>query len=124
MKNCLLLLAGLSFGLGFSSCEYDNAETLYPPAPCDTTMVTYTLTVAPIISTNCLNPDCHGGTAQISGIPLDGYDNLKVQVDNVRLIGALRHENGFSFMPKNTTPLIECDIEKIERWVLNGAPNN
>jgi|WetSurMetagenome_2_1015567.scaffolds.fasta_scaffold87165_2 hypothetical protein len=124
MKNSLLLLAGILLGLMISSCEYDNAETLYPPAPCDTTMVTYSLTIAPIISLNCLSPDCHGGTAQTSGIPMEGYDNLKVVVDNQRLIGALRWQNSYSFMPKNTTALVECDIEKIERWVLNGAPNN
>ena len=124
MKNSLLLLAGLSLGLAISSCKYDNAETLYPAEPCDTTMITYTLTIAPIISFNCLNQDCHGGSATVSGIPLDGYENLKATVDSERLLGAIRHENGYSAMPKNTTSLIECDIEKIEKWVADGAPNN
>jgi hypothetical protein len=124
MKNCLLLLAGLSLGWMISSCEYDNEETLYPPEPCDTTMVTYSLTVSPIIAQHCLSLDCHGSPAEVSGIPLDGYDNLKQVVDSERLLGAIRHETGFSFMPKNTDKLPDCDISKIERWVANGAPNN
>jgi hypothetical protein len=124
MKNILLLLAGLSLGWAISSCKYDNAEELYPTAPCDTTMVTYSLTVAPIISLNCLALECHGGTAEMSGIPMEGYDNMKTVVDNMRLIGALRHESGYSFMPKNTAPLVECDILSIEQWVAEGAPNN
>lgn len=124
MKNILLLLAGLSLGWAISSCKYHNVEELYPMPPCDTTMVTYSLTVAPIISANCLEPQCHGGTAEISGIPLEGHDNLKQVVDSERLIGALRHESGFSFMPKNTTSLPECEILSIEQWVAEGAPNN
>jgi hypothetical protein len=123
MKNILLLLAGLSYGLAVSSCEYHNEETLYPMV-CDTTMITYSLSVAPIIAQNCLNPECHGGDALQSGIPLEGYDNVKATVDNERLLGSIRHESGFSFMPKNSSKLSDCDIHKIELWVADGAPNN
>jgi hypothetical protein len=124
MKNCLLLLAGLSFGLAISSCKYDNEETLYPPPPCDTSAVTYGLTISPIIAQHCLNLDCHGGNAEVSGIPLDGYNNVKQQVLSERLLGAIRHETGFSFMPKNTSRLSECDISKFEIWVADGALDN
>jgi hypothetical protein len=126
MKNILLLLAGLSLGWAISSCKYDNAEELYPAPPCDvdSIMVTYSLTISPIISGNCLLPACHGGTAEVSGIPMEGYDNMKQVVDSERLIGAIRHKSGYSAMPKNTTALAECDILKIEKWVDEGAPNN
>jgi hypothetical protein len=123
MKNILLLLAGLSYGLAVSSCEYHNEETLYPMV-CDTTMITYSLSVAPIIAQNCLNPECHGSDALQSGIPLEGYDNVKATVDNERLLGSIRWESGFSFMPKNSDKLSDCDIHKIELWVADGAPNN
>ena len=122
MKLSLLLLAGLLIGGSLSSCVYDDAETLYPSMPCDTTNVTYSLVISPIIQQHC--SECHGGDAIISGIPLDGYDNLKGMVDAQRLIGAIRHQNGFSFMPKDLPALAECDIEKIEHWVALGAPNN
>ncbi|HEX5113015.1 MAG TPA: hypothetical protein VFV79_09215, partial [Saprospiraceae bacterium] len=82
MKNILLLLlAGFSLGLAFSSCEYHNEETLYPE-PCDTVAVTYSLTVAPILERNCMNPECHGGDATESGIPLAGYENVKESVES------------------------------------------
>ena len=123
MKNILLLLAGLSFGLAVSSCEYHDEETLYP-MPCDSTMVTYSLSIAPIISQNCQNPECHGGDAIQSGIPLEGYDNVKASVESGRLLGAIRHESCFSFMPKNTSKLSECDITKFEIWIADGYPNN
>jgi hypothetical protein len=123
MKNILLLLAGLSYGLAVSSCEYHNEETLYPMV-CDSTAVTYSLSVAPIIAHNCLNPECHGGDALESGIPLEGYDNVKATVDSERLLGSIRHESSFSFMPKNSGKLSDCDITTIELWVADGAPNN
>jgi len=124
MKNILLLLiAGFSFGLAVTSCEYHNEESLYPE-PCDTTAVTYGLTVAPILAQNCMEPECHGGDATESGIPLEGYDNVKVSVESERFLGAIRHESGFSFMPKNTSQLKDCDITKIEIWIADGYPNN
>lgn len=105
-----------------SACEYNNAEDLYPVQMCDTVSVTYSATIAPIIMQNCF--DCHGGNAEISGIPLEGYANLKNMVDAQRLVGAIRHQSGFSFMPKDRPALPECEILKIEKWVAAGAPDN
>ncbi|HJW29355.1 MAG TPA: cytochrome c [Saprospiraceae bacterium] len=121
MKNCLLLLAGFSFGVLGTSCVYHDEETLYPPPPCDTAQVTYSLSVAPILQQNCY--ECHGGEATISGIPLEGYDNL-IAADPTRVIGAIRHRDGLVPMPKDRDPLDECDIRKIEIWVAEGAQNN
>jgi hypothetical protein len=122
MKNILLLVLGLSLGFSMVSCVYNDEETLYPQMPCDTTAVTYTLVIAPIIENRCY--DCHDADAVISGIPLEGYDHLKAMVDAERLIGAIRHQTGFSFMPKDRPALPECEILKIEKWVAEGAQNN
>lgn len=104
-----------------SSCTYDNEEELYPMGPCDTTQVTYHETIAKIIMDNCF--ECHSlANVQISQIPLEGYANLKAQVTANKLIGVIRHQTGFSPMPKQRPPLNECDILKIERWVLEGTP--
>lgn len=113
---CILCL------LSFIACAYNDEETLYPPDTCDTSQVTYSLVVAPIIESRCY--DCHDQLAVVSGIPLAGYDNLKNMVDAGRLIGALRHQVGFSPMPKDRPALPECEILKIENWVAQGAPNN
>ena len=123
MKNFLLLLAGLSLGLIVYSCEYDNEEDLYG-AECDLTTVTYSQTIAPLVTQHCMDIACHGGQATESGYPFATYDGLKAVVDNSRLMGALKHQSGFSFMPKNTASLPDCDIQKFQKWVDDGAPNN
>ena len=104
------------------SCEYNNEEELYPIETCDTTNVTYHGTIAPLIMQKCF--DCHGGTAEISGIPFEGYANLKAIVDAGRLVGAIRHMQGFAAMPRDRPKLLECEILKIEKWVSQGAPDN
>ena len=114
LSACLLLTLG--------SCSYNVEEELYPPDECDTTTVSYSEDIAPIIVTRCY--ECHDQQAVPSGIRLDGHANLKNIVDAGRLIGALRHENGFSPMPKDRGSLPECEILKIEKWVQDGALNN
>lgn len=121
MKN-LKTTVCIILGAGLLSCAYNNEEELYPVETCDTSVVTFHGTIEPILSYNCY--ECHGGSAQISGIPLEGYENIKAMVDAGRVIGALRHLPGFSAMPKDRASLAECDILKIEKWISEGAPNN
>jgi len=122
MNRIFTSLVVLSFALSIVSCAYHVEDELYPPDVCDTINVTYSGTIAGIIMTQCF--DCHDAQALESGIPLEGYTNLKSMVDANRLIGALRHLNGFSPMPKDRGFLPECEILQIEKWVANGAPNN
>ena len=122
MNNRLLFFGCLYLMLTWSSCVSNVEEELYPPEVCDTVSVTYSLTVAPIIEQHCF--ECHGGAEPSSGIPLEGYDNLKVKVDDGRLIGAIRHRPDFSPMPKDAPALTECTILKIEKWVAEGAQDN
>jgi mono/diheme cytochrome c family protein len=110
------------FAMVVSSCYYDNEALLYGAQSCDTTHVTYALTIAPILNSNCLQ--CHSQAASNGGIVLEGYSNVKSHVDNGKLIGAISHANGFSPMPKNAPQLSTCDIEKIKNWISNGTINN
>jgi hypothetical protein len=119
MINRLLLFGCTFIILVLSSCASNNEEELYPCVPEN---VTYSGTIAPIIQQNCFA--CHGGDATISGIPFNTYENLKVVVDAERLIGALRHLEGFAPMPQASPALPECEILKIEKWVNEGALNN
>jgi hypothetical protein len=107
-----------------AGCSYENEETLYPKNEngCDTANVTYTNTVAPILSASCNG--CHGGSNPQAGIKLDTYDDLKVWIDNGRVLGSIKHEQGFSPMPKNLPKLSECKIQQIETWIEAGALNN
>ncbi len=122
MNRFLLICSSLSLMMTYSSCVSNVEEELYPPNTCDTANVTYSLIVEPIIAQNCY--ECHNAVEPSSGIPLEGYDNLKTQVDDERLIGAIRHESGFSAMPQDAPALSECNILKIEKWVAEGAQDN
>ena len=108
--------------LGFSSCYYDKAEILHPQTACDTAVVTYSTSVAPILSANCIS--CHGGSTPSASISLDLYSGVKQQVNNGRLWGAISHGPSYSPMPKNANKLNTCSIEKIRIWIAAGAPNN
>ena len=120
------LLKALSF-VGMlvllSSCYYDVAEELYPEKPvCDTTNVSFTDHVFPIINTNCTS--CHGGQAPAGNIRLENYNDISAAANNGSLLGVIRHEQGWSPMPKGGGKLNDCDITKIEIWANQGTPNN
>jgi mono/diheme cytochrome c family protein len=112
----------------FSACYYENEESVYgkPDGSCDSTNVTYSKSVQPIIQTWCLG--CHSD-AQVAGGSgggnhLEGYSNLRVYALNGRLLGAVEHRPGYSPMPKYGNKLSDCDIAIIKNWVVKGAFNN
>lgn len=115
----LLLLPFLSM---MTACQYHVEEELYPDVGCATDNVTYTGTILPILETNCFI--CHAESVNTGNVTLEGYDNLLSLVNSGRLLGAIRHEPGFTPMPQNQPQLVACTIEKIETWISNGAPNN
>ena len=120
MKKFIGLIILLS--LGFSACYYDVEEELYPTTGCETTNLSYSQDVLPILTNNCFS--CHNQASNFGNVTLEGYDNLIVHVTSGRLLGAIKHESGFSPMPQNAAQLVQCDIEKIEAWIADGAPNN
>jgi hypothetical protein len=89
---------------------------------CDSTQFKYGATVSVIINTFCTG--CHSGTAASGGIDLSNYANVKIQVTNGRLVGAVTHTAGYSPMPKDANKLNDCQITQIKKWVAAGAPNN
>jgi len=123
MKRKLALFAALLGLAMLSGCYYDNEEDLYPQnSTCDTTNVTYSTTVFPLISSRCTG--CHTGIGAGGNVPLDGYDNIVAAAKNGSLMGSIRHESGWSPMPKNTGQLDDCSIRKLEIWIADGTPNN
>jgi cytochrome c5 len=121
------MLRGLAFLLLLSlgACSYDNAEELLerqPPAACDSTAVTYALTISPLLDANCR--DCHNQAVPVANINLEGYEQTKRYADNGLLVGVVTHAKGFSPMPKDGARLSDCDISCIKAWVAAGALNN
>ncbi len=117
----------LAFCLFIVGCSKSNEESLNTggggtPTGCDTGNIKYTANIQPIIQVNCYG--CHGNGQNRGGISLDTHAKLNVLAVNGSLVGVVSHASGFSPMPQSAPKLSECDINRIRRWVLNGALNN
>lgn len=119
----IILLASLA------GCYYDSAEELYPNPldGCDTSNVTYSGTVFPIIDNEC--SQCHTGTAPEANIMLADYESISFQAlieagNPGSLYGAISHHPHNIAMPKNGTQLSECKIAQIRTWIREGALDN
>ena len=120
----LLLMAVIAMSL-FASCYYDNEEALYPSysQSCDTSSVTYSGTIVPIISGNCLS--CHSNANAASygnNIRLEDYADVVARATAIE--GSIKHTGSYSPMPKNGAKLKDCSIKQFDIWVRNGMPNN
>lgn len=113
---CILLI---------QSCYYDKADLVYPSsgAACDTTTVTYSATIAPLMNASCNS--CHGGTAAAgAGIVLDTYTGVKTYAANGKLLNSIIQNGAASAMPKGSSKLPDCSINKVRAWINKGMLNN
>jgi hypothetical protein len=126
MKRRLLYFVTIvTIIIAVSSCFYDNEEALYPSlnSTCDTTNVTYSGKVVPILANNCLS--CHSNaTAASAGgnIALENFADVSSQAASIS--AAINHTGPLSPMPKNGSKLKACLISTFDIWVRNGKPNN
>ncbi|HOX77952.1 MAG TPA: hypothetical protein PLW31_07920 [Bacteroidales bacterium] len=125
MKN-LIFLAILAIMAG---CYYDNEEELYPGpgGDCDTTNVTFSGTIFPMIDANCTG--CHSGSAPQGNVKLEDYASIAAAAAKPAgqygsLYGAISHASGNSPMPKNGTKFSDCRIKQVKAWIDAGRPNN
>ncbi|MEO6167925.1 MAG: hypothetical protein ABIO46_14050 [Chitinophagales bacterium] len=118
----LLLLPVFLFAL--NGCYYDVEEDLYPIVnnPCDTSNVTFSGTIVPILQQNCYS--CHSSAANLGSVSLEEYNDVIVVVEDGRLSGAIHHQSGYSPMPKDAPQLSDCNLLKIDTWINHGALNN
>jgi hypothetical protein len=128
MKHLIISVVLIVLFLGlFTKCYYDSKEYLYPElgSQCDTTNVTFSVSVKNVLTNNyCM--DCHSNANSAAGgdIKLESYADVKTMADNGHLLGAILHQTGFSFMPKNGGSLSDCDITVIKKWIASQTPNN
>jgi uncharacterized membrane protein len=123
MKKYLIISIS-AFVFLISSCYYDKEETLYPPKICNAKDSSFSISVRPILENRCYS--CHSGASNggISGVNLEGYANVKIQVDNGLLLKSIKHLPGAEPMPRNSSKLSDCEIQKITNWIEAGSPNN
>lgn len=123
MRRTLILLLGLSSALIFiyNGCTHKPADIIPDPGPgpdttsCDTSNVTYPGTVYPILNQYCIF--CHSGPTPTGGLDFTNYSQVAFVAQNGALIGAIKHLQGYSPMPKDSNQLDTCKIRQIEIWV-------
>lgn len=104
-------------------CYYDSDEYLYPKInnTCDTSNVTYSLSVAPILNAYCNT--CHG-SSNITGVTLNSYTGVSAQVTNGHLLSSVVQDGSVPAMPQSGGKLDNCSISIIQKWIKGGALNN
>ena len=100
-----------------TNCFYDNEEEQYGTAVCDTTAMSFSTDIQPIIQANCVS--CHTPGGQEESTPFNDYDGIVSYADQI----VERVQGNGSIMPP-TGHLPVCDQRKIESWVKAGALNN
>ena len=95
----------------------DDAPKNFDPVVV-TPSTTYTDDIRPIFINNCSS--CHTSSSS-GGVNLNNFQNA-TSVSTSRLLGAIKHEAGFSSMPRNAAKLGSATIDKIEEWINLGRP--
>ena len=122
MKNLFrLLIVSMIFSFSLTGCYYDKEDALYPSPPCDTAVVTYTLSIAPIMTAHC--NVCHNAALAGNGYITDNYDDLSIPAKNGKLSAAVDQTGPFP-MPKDNDKLNPCELAKIKKWVDAGSLRN
>lgn len=103
-------------------CYYDVEEELYPTTECQTDDMSLASDIIPILTQDCMQ--CHSNAANFGNVSLEDYEDLLQYVEDGSLLGVVKHDSGFSPMPKGAAKLLDCEIEKIQAWINNGALNN
>jgi hypothetical protein len=123
MKRLFISLATIFiFTIFFVSCYYDNEEALYPTLSnaCDTTNVTFSGTIASILSNNCYSCHSNANAAFGGGIHLQSIADV---ITNSSKIVVSINQTGSKPMPPGGK-LSSCSITQFDIWVRNGMPNN
>jgi hypothetical protein len=123
MKRLIIPFATIAIiSLFFVSCYYDNEEALYPTlnSSCDTSNVTFSGTIVPILKSNCYS--CHSNANAAFGGNIRLESIADVITNSTRLITAIK-QTGTKPMPPSGK-LKSCSITQFEIWVRNGMLNN
>ena len=115
LANKGLVLKWIQQGAKNNSC---NASAI----SCDTTAVSFSVTVFPTLKTYCTG--CHSGTTPSAGIDLNSHAAVKVYAANGKLMGSINHTAGYKPMPSSTSKLGSCEISQIKAWIAEGTLNN
>src|SRR5450759_2120543 len=122
MKRLLISFAIFTiFSLFFISCYYDNEEALYPTlsSTCDTSNVTFSGIISPILANNCYS--CHSDANAAFGGNIHLQSIADVITNSPRIVVSIK-QTGLKPMPPSGKLNI-CSITQFDIWIRNGMPN-
>ena len=125
MKRYFLLAAIALFIIAFfNSCYNDKEDYLYPTRPnqqsgtCDTTNITYALTIKPILDNYCNG--CHNS----GSVNFSSYSGLSSYLGS----NSAKFQNNINYTTSQNMPpsgkLNDCYLNHIRIWIAAGYPNN
>ena len=120
MKFNLTFIALFLFVFGMFSCSNHSESDLLEISPPDSVLITYDNDVKVIIDNNCIS--CHSDPA-VNGasFPLTTYDNAKIAIESLNLIGRISAQAGESgAMPFGGPRLPQNLIDTIIQWQTDG----
>jgi len=88
---------------------------------CNTEFVSFSSDISNIISNNCTS--CHSGAEPNGGILLTNYSEISAIANSGILMNVLMASSGAPQMPP-TGAMNNCNIDKINKWIEDGTPNN
>jgi hypothetical protein len=117
MNKIVLAIISTCF---LTSCYYDNKEELYQnyPQDCITTGLTYSMDIKPIMDRACV--DCHSPGGNASFWPLTTYTEVLAQESSI--LDRISRPNGSSGAMPPSGQLEKCEIDRINMWFADGAP--
>ena len=113
------------FSVLVTGCKYDIGEELYGTnVPCEGgECISYLADIEPLMVSYCQG--CHSGNNPSSNLDLTTHASVSQAAIEGDLSRVLRLPTSNPlFMPYGGDPLAEEDIQLIELWTTQGAPNN
>ena len=104
-----------------------GAKNLYCDEMCDTSAVTFSGTIWPMITQSCFG--CHNGANASGNIHLENHSQVAAAANIPAgqpgsLWGAITWASGNAQMPNNQPQLSDCKIAQVKKWIDAGTPNN
>lgn len=106
-----------------SACYKNDLETLGGTKDCNIVNMSYANDIRTMVAVSCAVSGCHDAGATTT-FTLTSYEDVKLIVDDGRFLKSVRHEQGIAPMPKSSSKLSECNINRIASWIQAGALNN
>ncbi len=129
--KAILNIAVAGFILMIVSCQH-HPIVPYVPGSCDPDSVYFNKDVFPIIQSNCNMAGCHGNGSAQEGVDLTSYDGIMLtgeikpfDPNGSDLFEAITETDVEDRMPLAPANALTADqIDKIRRWIEQGAKNN